>query len=971
MISYLRKKISWLRITPAVLALLAGLSLIACSQPDDPISSTPIDAVEPTITGHPQNGTFDVGDQGTENTFSLTVTATSSDGGSLSCQWYSNTSNSNTGGSILSGKTAATLTLNKADYTTAEQNGDYYFYAEVTNTLPHTGDGGKKTATAVSNVATVSVNGAGGTYLINAAQPSISTQPQSGTWNVETQNTHGLTVAASVNDGGTLSYQWYSNTSNSSTGGSPTGTNSASLILNKTDYTENGPRYFYVVVTNMNNGATGNKTAARTSNVATVTVSGNGGIDYATGLSNGVWEDGELTTALRSAEYTFDVESGKTYYVWWNDRPEGPTPKDKTMDVRVSARYSDETDEYLFGGGVFGGVDNGWINAEYFTADKTASVTVIVTPFSEYATNGTFAVVYSTASIRPGAAVPSGALTVNQWKDNTISTDQIQVYTISVTSGATYYLWWNERGNYGDGNKTADVQVQARYADDTLIFHSASLYADQWADTAWTTPRTFTASRNGTVDLRVRPYAGSTAVPGTYGIVYSTSNERPLKDSATLISVSPNGTPGTPTTSLTLEFDKVVNGLSASDITVTMPGSPFGVTKGALSGDGPEYTLGINSPIDGTVTVTVGNALLTITGSPQDVAIYADPTGITLLVEDQWANGNLQDVNDIDWYRITVTAGTTYRIWWDEKGNNGDGVKTADVVVGAWSADGTNIFGNSNSTVDSGWLDPQDFTPTANGTVYVRVRSYGASNSSYLGTYGVVYSTGTTRPAIIYPPDTPVTLVSVTANGGSGTPTTALTLTFSAAIPGLSADDITLSMSGSLFSLTKGNLSGAGTTYTLGISSPVNGTVTVTVEKRFYVITPTKEVNIYGDGSIRPLTAGVWANGNLPASNSVDWYSITVTAGTTYRIWWNDEDAGNGTKTGDVGVMAYNSDGTTLTGWITNGYEPDEAWYTPKSYTPTANDTIYLRVHPYNDSSMFIGTYGIVYTADNATRPAP
>jgi hypothetical protein len=112
---------------------------------------------------------------------------------------------------------------------------------------------------------------------IDAEEPLITTQPSAsgGTWDISTTDDFVLTVAATSPDGGTLSYQWYENTSNSATGGFIIpGKTDATLTLSKTNYDDNGNYYFYVVVTNTNNGVNGNKTAITTSNVATVTVSG-------------------------------------------------------------------------------------------------------------------------------------------------------------------------------------------------------------------------------------------------------------------------------------------------------------------------------------------------------------------------------------------------------------------------------------------------------------------------------------------------------------------------------------------------------------------------------------------------------------------------------------------------------------------------------------------------------------------------
>lgn len=54
----------------------------------------------------------------------------------------------------------------------------------------------------------------------NAETPNITGQPASAAYN-QGDIAAQLSVAASVTDGGVLSYQWYQNTSNSTTGGSP------------------------------------------------------------------------------------------------------------------------------------------------------------------------------------------------------------------------------------------------------------------------------------------------------------------------------------------------------------------------------------------------------------------------------------------------------------------------------------------------------------------------------------------------------------------------------------------------------------------------------------------------------------------------------------------------------------------------------------------------------------------------------
>jgi len=85
----------------------------------------------------------------------------------------------------------------------------------------------------------------------NAEPPVISVQPQDATTHVGATATP-LTVAATVTDGGTLSYQWHSNTTASATGWSNVGTNSPSFTLPTATA---GTTYYYVEVTNTSTGS--------------------------------------------------------------------------------------------------------------------------------------------------------------------------------------------------------------------------------------------------------------------------------------------------------------------------------------------------------------------------------------------------------------------------------------------------------------------------------------------------------------------------------------------------------------------------------------------------------------------------------------------------------------------------------------------------------------------------------------------
>ena len=177
-------------------------------------------------------------------TGSLSVSASVTGGGTLGYQWYSNTTNSNTGGAQIAGATGANFNI-----PTGLTVGTYYYYCVVSSS---------GAVSVPSNVATVNV-----TPPVSIPTITINTHPANTTVTVDSI-TGSLSVSASVTGGGTLSYQWYSNTTNSNTGGAQiAGATSANFNI-PTGLTT-GTYYYYCVVSST--GA-----ASVTSNVARVTV---------------------------------------------------------------------------------------------------------------------------------------------------------------------------------------------------------------------------------------------------------------------------------------------------------------------------------------------------------------------------------------------------------------------------------------------------------------------------------------------------------------------------------------------------------------------------------------------------------------------------------------------------------------------------------------------------------------------------
>ena len=169
------------------------------------------------------------------------------------------------------------------------------------------------------------------------------------------------------------------------------------------------------------------------------------------------------------------------------------------------------------------------------------------------------------------------------------------------------------------------------------------------------------------------------------------------------------------------------------------PGSNVLLSSGSeFTRTGYTFT-GWNTNSSGTGINYSAGSSFTPTGNITLYAMWNITT--TTLTANIWANGTLSAATSEVWYSFSVSSGTTYRIWWNDS-YQGNGSKTVDVVVSArYMGSSTWVF----SSVDSGYNTAQSFTANQTGTVEIRVLPY---NSGYFGSFGIVYSTSTTRPAL-------------------------------------------------------------------------------------------------------------------------------------------------------------------------------------------------------------------------------
>ena len=192
----------------------------------------------PTITNQPQSST--ICQNGIATTMSVTYI---NGGGTPSYQWYSNAIDDTTTGTPI-----ATATNQTFDPPTTSL-GTIYYYCKIT--LPMGG-------CSVMTSATASV-------LVHSL-PVISTQPKT-TQSVCEGGSITAPLSVAYSGGfGTGSIQWYSNTTNSTTGGNIL-TGETNLTYNPPVFTSGGKYYYYAVIT-----MTGTGCGSVTSDVAEIVV---------------------------------------------------------------------------------------------------------------------------------------------------------------------------------------------------------------------------------------------------------------------------------------------------------------------------------------------------------------------------------------------------------------------------------------------------------------------------------------------------------------------------------------------------------------------------------------------------------------------------------------------------------------------------------------------------------------------------
>jgi len=518
-------------------------------------------------------------------------------------------------------------------------------------------------------------------------------------------------------------------------------------------------------------------------------------------LNVNVWKLGNITSASKGeAWYSFNVKSGDTYYVWWNDSPINSGDNTKTLDIRVSAYLGDSLISSFDSS--FDGVDSAWSTAKSFTADSDGTVKLKVYPYTT-GREGTFAIAYTKDNARPyvpatvnfninggsgkapssitvpygsNATLPGGSgfsktnYSFSGW--NTTSSGTGTFYNVgdyypTSSSSVTLYAVWVYTGStiplvvnkFTDGSITlSTANVEIWYSFDVT---KDSTYYVWWNDS-------YAGDSTKTLDVYVNAYLNDSPTPITgfsqADSAWSSSRSfTTSSDGKVKLKVYPafSGKTGTfaiayntnntkPPYPCTVKFEfrggtGNVSSMSAlSGNSITLPGatgfSKNGYTLVAWSTtNNANYG---NSYLVGALYPVTANITLyaiwisNLTGS----GIETDPYQ---LIINKWTDSFISSTasNAANWYSFSVEEGTTYYIWCNDSSDSGGSLQSAtlDTKVSAYYSDNTLIFLDQNG----GYSTPQSFTAGSSGTVKLKINSV---YSGEIGTFSVAYNSSNRRP---------------------------------------------------------------------------------------------------------------------------------------------------------------------------------------------------------------------------------
>ena len=332
---------------------------------------------------------------------------------------------------------------------------------------------------------------------------------------------------------------------------------------------------------------------------------------------------------------------------------------------------------------------------------------------------------------------------------------------------------------------------------------------------------------------------------------------------------------------------------------------------------------------------------------------------------------------DTDWFRTTLTAGTTY--WFDDEGDVLGSDPRTDTYLRLLGSDGRTVLQTDDNS-GTGLNAFLSYTPTTTGNYYVSAQAVGNSVGIYhlservaddypstSATVGTLAPGSDVRAVVSPAGDTDWFHTMLTAGttywfSEEGSATSQGTL-IDPYLRLLGSDGRTV--------LQTDDNSGTGLNAFISYTPTTTGTYYVSAQAAgagtgSYLLTE----RAADDYPSNPATTAALAVGGSMVSTydfvaDTDWFRTTLTAGTTYRFDAKNTPTGSGTQIHPM-LWLYGDDGATLE--ASDLSAPQSGGYEAAlSYTPTVSGTYFVSVGSYGTN---VGTYQLSEAVISGSTPS-
>ena len=573
---------------------------------------------------------------------------------------------------------------------------------------------------------------------------------------------------------------------------------------------------------------------------------------------------------------------------------------------------------------------------------------------------------YAESTATTGTVAVGGSVT-----GNVDFADDRDWFAVTLTAGTTYRIDLS-------GNTLADPLLAVRNSNGTLLAYdddsgpgldslltytatTTGIYYLEAQSVSYTATGTYTLTV-AQVAAVVDDYAGSTATSGALAVGSSVSGNIERSSDSDWFRV-------TLTAGTTYRID--LTGVTLADTWLVLRNSSGGqITLDHDSGPGLSSQINYTPTSTGTYYLDAQGYLSTHTGTytlsltqtaVDDYAASAATTGV--LAVGGTASGNIDRAYDSDWFRVTLTAGTTYLI-------NVNGTTLTDPYVRLRNSSGTLITADNDSGVG---LNPQiSYVPTVTGTYYIDVQGY---LSTHTGTYNVtlaqvvddyansILSTGAlTSPGSVSG--------RIETSGDSDWFRVSLTAgyTYSFSLTGTTLSDPYLYLRNAAGSvLASDDDSGPGlnalityrptTTGAYYLDARALGTGTGNYSLAVSETPPADDhlATTAATGTLTVIGTTGFAVGTIETSGDRDWFRVSLLAGTSY-VFEAQGTERTGYTLANPTLTLRNSAGASLASDDDSGTGLSALFY----YTPTSSGTYYLDVGATGTGT---GIYYAAYTS--------